>query len=828
MKMKIPMTVTQIRGQESPVNLYHEQFHQERIVNLNGVVNTEMAERIVAQLLYLDRLEQKDIILLINSPGGSVADGMAIYDCMQCLESDVVTVAMGMAASMGAFLLAGGAKGKRYAMPHARIMLHQPIGGAEGQAADIRIEAENILNIRKMLNTLLAEHTGNSVEKVEQDTDRNNYMTAEEALYYGLIDHVGFCRDMLQKVEWEPQKKNGETWSSAEEIKAVLQEADGTVGGPVLYRENGKQYVYGGDGHSIILGTTGYGKTACMMQTMVRELGRAGESMILGDAKGELYRAHESFLRERGYRVIVFDFCHLYQSTRWDPLRMIRKYLRSDNPEEVETGERMLRELAKALFRKGDERDPYWINSSQNLFMGLVRLLIDYAEDEKEITLASVFHMVIAGEASAGGRNYLKAFVEEVMQEPSVATDLLDGYLNTAKETKGSISSVFESNLAPFVYSKALQTFLCGEEAFDISELKDDHPLAIFVILNDQSKAYDEIASVLLGQLIQHYISLADASEEKKLKHRMNILLEELGNIGHCLGGLERWMSGARSRNVRFHLVLQSYYSQLDDLYGRSNAETIRSNVKVLVAFAVNNLDTLRYLSELCGEAAVKNGMGPKPLLTPAELHAFGVGKALIFAEGRKFIQQMPFYDEEYDLTNWKAPKKREANYDADIRIFPLKERVDAALQKKLDKITEQMEELGMQILENSKEWEDKDFEADEDLTAFSAESKDRQEELFARCIEDIHPSQRRMIIRKKEQLMSVPFLVRLSGVNEKNHSRIVDILEKFGFPEEKAKKYADMEGAEIPVQFLPRALDLVEILRSARAEAFLIEDMKG
>jgi hypothetical protein len=157
-----------------------------------------------------------------------------------------------------------------------------------------------------------------------------------------------------------------------------------------------------------------------------------------------------------------------------------------------------------------------------------------------------------------------------------------------------------------------------------------------------------------------------------------------------------------------------------------------------------------------------------------------------------------------------------------------LKELVDAVLQKKLDKITEQMEELGMKVLENSKEWEAIDFEADEDLTVFPVGSGDRQEELFARCIDDIHPSQRRMIIRKKEQLMSVPFLVSLSGVNEKNYLRIVDILEKFGFPEEEAKKYADMEGAEIPVQFLPKALDLVESLRSARAEAFLIEDMKG
>lgn len=833
MSNTIPMTVTRLNGQEYPVNLYHDRFHQKRVVSLNGVIDEKMAESIIAQLEYLDEMETADICLEINSRGGEVSAGMAIYDCIRYgLRSNVITLAKGRTASMGAFLLAAGTKGKRYALPHAEIMIHQPLGGASGQAADVQIEAENILRTKKMLNTILAEHTGNTLEKIEKDTDRNNYMTAEEALCYGMIDQIGFPPLSERKGEKEEQT-GGETWSSSEEIrkKFLDTEAAEGIGGPVLYRENGKKYLYGGDGHSIILGTTGYGKTACMMQTMVRELSRAGESMILGDAKGELYIAHESFLRERGYQVIVFDFRHLYQSTRWNPLQLIARYLRSEEPEKVEEGERMLRELAKALFRRGEERDPFWINSSQNLFMGLVKLLVEQAEDMDEITLTSVFHMLVSGEAQAGIRSYLKAFLEEMVQEESDGTLLMDAYLETAKETKASIRSVFETNLAPFVYSRALKTFLCNDGALDISELRDDQRTAIFVILNDQSKAYEEISAVLLGQLIQHYISLADSTAEGRLKHRMNVLLEELGNIGHCLGDLDRWMSGARSRSVRFHLVLQSYYSQLDDIYGKSAAETIRSNVKVLVAFGVNDLKTLEYLSAVCGEKEEKKGGGflIRPLITPAEIHAFPVGKALVMVEGLKFIQRMPFYEDDYDLSGWKPPAEREARYEADLHIFPLQERVDQVLQKKLDEISKDMKELERQLMEGIEARENAmDFEADEDLTVFPDREEEEREELFARCIDQIHPDQRRMIIRKKDQLMDLPFFVCLSSVPEKKHARVVDILEQFGFETARAEQYADTSGAKIPVDELPKALQLVEILRNTGAEVFLMEDMEG
>ena len=164
---------------------------RERIIFLGEEIDDELANSIVAQLLLLDAENpEKDIVMYINSPGGVITAGMAIYDTMQHVRADVSTICLGEAASMGAFLLSGGAKGKRMALPSARIMIHQPLGGAKGQATDIEIEAKEILRMKKELNTLLAQHTGQTIEKIYEDTERDNYMSAKEAMEYGLIDKV--------------------------------------------------------------------------------------------------------------------------------------------------------------------------------------------------------------------------------------------------------------------------------------------------------------------------------------------------------------------------------------------------------------------------------------------------------------------------------------------------------------------------------------------------------------------------------------------------------------------------------------------------------------
>jgi len=186
----IPYVVEQTSRGERSYDIY-SRLLKDRIIFLGEEVNDVTASIVVAQLLFLESEDPgKDIHLYINSPGGSVTAGMAIYDTMQYIKCDVSTTCIGMAASMGAFLLAGGAKGKRYALPNAEVMIHQPLGGVQGQATEIQIAAEHILKTKKKLNTLLAENCGKPVDVVTADTERDNWLTAEEAKAYGLIDHV--------------------------------------------------------------------------------------------------------------------------------------------------------------------------------------------------------------------------------------------------------------------------------------------------------------------------------------------------------------------------------------------------------------------------------------------------------------------------------------------------------------------------------------------------------------------------------------------------------------------------------------------------------------
>ncbi len=163
---------------------------KERIIFISGEINDTLANSVIASLLYLDSINHDDISIYINSPGGSVSAGLAIYDTMQFIQSDVSTICVGIAASMGAFLLSSGTIGKRYALPNSDIMIHQPLGGAEGQASDIKIAADRIILLRKRLNRILAKNTGNSLKKIEKDTERDYYLDANDALEYGLIDKV--------------------------------------------------------------------------------------------------------------------------------------------------------------------------------------------------------------------------------------------------------------------------------------------------------------------------------------------------------------------------------------------------------------------------------------------------------------------------------------------------------------------------------------------------------------------------------------------------------------------------------------------------------------
>ena len=187
--MLIPTIIEKTNNSERAYDIY-SRLLKDRIIILTGEIDDNTANIVVAQLLYLDSINNNDISLYINSPGGSITAGMAIYDTMNFIKSDVSTICLGMAASMGAFLLSSGTKGKRYCLPNSEVMIHQPLGGASGQATEIKIAAEHILKIKEKLNNILASNTNKDIKTIENDTERDNYLSSEEALQYGLIDQI--------------------------------------------------------------------------------------------------------------------------------------------------------------------------------------------------------------------------------------------------------------------------------------------------------------------------------------------------------------------------------------------------------------------------------------------------------------------------------------------------------------------------------------------------------------------------------------------------------------------------------------------------------------
>ena len=185
----IPMIVDKEIGGERSYDIF-SRLLKNRIILLSGEIDDIVANTVVAELLYLDSLSHEDISIYINSPGGNVTSGFAIYDTMNFIKSDVSTICLGIAASMAAFLLSSGKEGKRYALPNSEVMIHQPLGGASGQATEIKIAAEHILKTKKKLNEILAKNTGKSIKQIENDTDRDNYLTADDAKNYGLVDKI--------------------------------------------------------------------------------------------------------------------------------------------------------------------------------------------------------------------------------------------------------------------------------------------------------------------------------------------------------------------------------------------------------------------------------------------------------------------------------------------------------------------------------------------------------------------------------------------------------------------------------------------------------------
>ena len=446
-----------------------------------------------------------------------------------------------------------------------------------------------------------------------------------------------------------------ERWTTKKERGKVLKVG---AAGPILCYEDGKILTFDGEGHVMILGVSGSGKSRRGTIPMTMSFIKNGQSAVIADAKGEIYANTKDMIPDN-YDVHVIDFRNLYEEDAegWNPLFAPYVLWKKGTPENRHIAEQMIEGLAHTMYPEAKGTDPFWIKEARNVFLAAVYALFEFGSEE-QINLASVYYLISKGEERFGGSTYLKAFVEMSESNENVAMQL-QSYVTTANDTRAGIRSTFLDGLSIATKSVSVRNFLSHDE-LRINELKGDRPTLIYIIVPDETPIYDELTGVLVSQLMNHYVRIAEQKYGGKLPIRVNVLLEELGNIGRAITNLPHLMSAGRSRNIRVEFVLQSI-SQLVDIYGESNATTIMSNCDVRVAFRVNHWDTLTELSRICGEREVnyEGRVSREPLITQSQLAAMEIGQALVIVSGKmKFVTWIPDFSE-MSISECKVKSKR-------------------------------------------------------------------------------------------------------------------------------------------------------------------------
>lgn len=434
--------------------------------------------------------------------------------------------------------------------------------------------------------------------------------------------------------------------------------------------------------HTMILGSTGTGKSRGFIMPMIRLALERNESVLVVDPKGEIYKNTGSFAH-KNHKVHVLDFRNICESDGFNILSYPFKLYSSGNPEDMHKASEILDNLSHVLYPEPKNSDPYWTESSRTLFLGLIYTLFNL-EQPNWVNINNVLNLFNQGEERYGANSsLLKQFVENSdSKNLDDITFHLNSYLDLmARETKSCIASGMREGLSPFLKSKALRSFLSSDD-FKIQELSDDQPTAIYIILPDESPIYYKLAGIILHSITSHYISLAQKNLHGKLNHKLNICIDELGNIGKALSNLPFLLSASRSRNIRIYFVLQSL-NQLTDIYG-SASETITSNANITVAFRVNNFQTLTELSKRCGQREIlyKNRVSAEPLITETQLGSLGLRQSLVIINGReKFIANLMDYSQIYDYDD--VPLKKTTKNEIISRPFDFKAHVSLVIQAK-------------------------------------------------------------------------------------------------------------------------------------------------
>lgn len=480
-----------------------------------------------------------------------------------------------------------------------------------------------------------------------------------------------------------------ETLTNSKTIKKNFKVFDDNckTGGVVVYYENGKKYCNNSESHILGLGRSGMGKTQICGFPFTRNSIIAKESFIVIDPKAELYNKTACFA-EKSHNLICIDFRNPRNShSCWNPLYLIKEMYYSENLAHNDIACSMIEDFAEAI-QVNDKDDPFWGSASAELLSGIIHTLLEIAENN-EINMSSVCRTLEIFNEKIGISTYDKKLWSH-LPENSIARCHLSTFCNAPSDTRNSIYAVCSNSLRIFSKSRGLMQML-SQDTLHINELDmEDRPLAVYIIIPDETNICDALAGLLVSQLTQHFIRVAQEKYNGKLPHRLNIILDELGNIGTAIKNLPKLMTAARSRNIRLMLLLQST-SQLEDLYGKSNAETINASIGITIGFSTNSWETLKEWEQRCGERIVEyNGVAVRePLITAAQLAAMPTCTALVMIDARyKYICHFPLYDEMYDNSNWKEPSKySNVNRNSEISVFNLKEYIGDIESKKKNEL---------------------------------------------------------------------------------------------------------------------------------------------
>ncbi len=470
-----------------------------------------------------------------------------------------------------------------------------------------------------------------------------------------------------------------ERWNTPNEIKRNFPEvsAPGVGAGPIIMRN----YCDDSEAHIGVYGRTGMGKSQCCSLPYVWDIFDAGESQVVLDPKGELLKHNLGHIPPE-YQTIVIDFRNPRKSpNKWNPLDTpYQLFVMSDNPDDHDIASSMISEFWSSVYPLDAQPDKFWPESAANYAKGLTYGLLEAAKDgyieKKHVNLESVAVMMDESETrTMGSSTLLKDFYETLLPK-SLAKRNLAAYVTGPNDTRASIHSVAASGLEVFSRSKGLMELLGEdtEDTFKILDIDVERPFAIFIITPDETDVYSQLSGILVTQITQHLIRVAQ-ERGGRLPIRVNIILEELGSVGKSIPSLPNLMVAGRSRNIRIMLLLQSI-SQLTDVYGKSKAETINSCIGITIGFSTNNWETLSEWSQRCGERTVENGnsITKEPLITASQLAAMPAGTALVLIDSRyKFISQLPFFYELHSAPNdWHEQPQSKTEHKSTMEIVDL------------------------------------------------------------------------------------------------------------------------------------------------------------